>query len=133
MYGYYDLPKEVSGKELVDILYKASSEMGFWFRNLNADLVHLYGLKSMRDDKESKSSARYRADKSYPEKRNPLVLDTTPTLAVNFFDIDLNARYSSVRFQAALGTRRLQEVDINQYSEFKPDYDAFLAKVKELF
>ena len=126
----YNLEREVGGRELVGILRRASSDRGFIFTNVTAGLPKF-------GQNESKGVAKYRAEKIHKidtsEITNLLApLDTTPCFAVEFPRIDENARYHSVNCQAQLGTMSLEEIDINRHPEYKPDYDALIAKIIEL-
>jgi hypothetical protein len=102
------LKKEVSGKRLVEMIRTASSELGF-------DYFH-----------------NERVEKKYPEKAILLSFGAVPTLVLQFLGIEEEKQYSSVNCQPQLGIVQLKDVDINKCPAYKPDYDAFIAKVVEL-
>jgi len=123
------LDKEIKGSDLIRVLRSVSDELGFIFGHLKLSV------------EEGGGGGTYRATKVYHEKNPveviegyeiPLSFDTTPCLSFVFPDLIPENIYSSITCQTKFGTLFTQEVNINQYPKYKPDYDAFVTKIRKL-
>lgn len=122
-----ELPREVTGNDLVEIIKQASKMTGFRFYNHS-----LFLCKTSLEKQQNDGVSDYSAEKAYHEMNKDCAFDATPYLNIKFPGIDLHRSYSMIRSIPRLGTMKLFDVDIEKELEFKPDYDALVSKITEL-
>jgi hypothetical protein len=119
----------IPGKELIQILRKASHRSGFYLIDLDPRSIPSVGSCKREVGEGPETGRIYKARKEYPELGDP---EFPPTLMVEFQPIDKSANYGTIQCKPAVGTECFAEEFFDQLDEFWPDFNRLISRILEL-